>query len=213
MEKITNLLLVGGGGHCLSVIESIESTGLFNIIGISDNPERMGESVLDYKIMISDNEILNLKVDDLKCIITIGQIKTPIPRIQAYNFLKQNNLSIATIIDPGSIVSKRSTIEEGTVILRNSFINSGVKIGYNCIINTGAIIEHSSIIGNHVHISTGTIVNGDCNIGDRCFVGSGAIISNGLSVCPDTIIGAGCIVLSDIKVPGTYLGNPARRIK
>lgn len=213
MEKLTNLLLVGGGGHCLSVIESIESSGLFNIIGISDSPERVGMSIMDYKIIVSDNEIPHLMVDNLQCLVTIGQIKTSGPRIQAFNFLKTNNLSIATVFDRNSIISKRSTIEEGTVVLRNSFINSGVLIGHNCIINTGAIIEHSSVIGNHVHISTGAIVNGDCKIGDRCFVGSGAIIANGLSVCPDTLIGAGSFVLGNIQVPGTYLGNPARRIK
>ncbi len=213
MEKKTNLLLLGGGGHCLSVIESIESTGLFNIIGISDTPDRVGKSILDYKILVSDDQIPNLRIENLKCLITIGQIRTAEPRILAYNFLKNNMHVLATIIDRHSMVSERSSINEGTVILRNSFINSGVVIGHNCIINTGAIIEHSSIIGNHVHISTGAIVNGDCNIGDRCFVGSGAIISNGISVCSDTIIGAGCIVLVDIEVPGTYLGNPARRIK
>jgi sugar O-acyltransferase (sialic acid O-acetyltransferase NeuD family) len=213
MGNMTNLLLLGGGGHCLSVIESIESTGLFNIIGISDIPERVGTSILGYKVIVSDQDMINLKVDNLQYLITIGQIKTAEPRIQSYSFLKTNNLPVATIIDSSSIVSKRAIIQEGTVVLRHSFINSEVKIGHNCIINSRAIIEHSSLIGNNVHISTGAIVNGDCIIGDRCFVGSGAIISNGVTVCPDSIIGAGSIVLSSIQIPGTYLGNPARRIK
>jgi hypothetical protein len=37
MDK-TRLQLVGGGGHCHSVIESIERTGIFDIVGISEVP-------------------------------------------------------------------------------------------------------------------------------------------------------------------------------
>lgn len=212
MDK-TNLLLVGGGGHCHSVIESAERSGLFNIVGISDLPEMIGNSVSGYKIITSDNEIPNLKFDNLHCLITIGQIKTPAPRKKLYEFLKQNQLKLATIIDSSAIISNRSAIGEGTVVLSKCYVNAGAEIGINCIINTGATIEHDCIVGNHVHISTGVIVNGDCKIGDECFIGSGAIISNGVSIAPGTLIGAGCVILSNIKIPGTYLGNPGRRIK
>lgn len=212
MIEKTNILLVGGGGHCHSVIESIERTQSFNIVGISDIPARVGDSVLNYKVIVSDENIPDLNIDRLNIIITVGQIKSAELRIRLYDFIKGHNLTLPVIIDPDSIISKRSTIGEGTVVLRKSFINSGVVIGHNCIINTGAIIEHDSVIGNHVHISTGVIINGDCKIGDRCFIGSGTVISNGISVCPGTIIGAGSVVLKNIIEPGTYLGNIARKV-
>lgn len=212
MEK-SKLFLIGGGGHCQSVIESIERTNSFIIEGISDVASKIGEYVLDYKISATDETIQHLGINDLLFLITIGQIKTAEPRKKAYNFLKSNNQQLATIIDPGSIVSKRAIIGEGTVILRNSFINAGVEIGVNCIVNTGAIIEHDSKIGRHVHISTGAIVNGDCVIGDESFIGSGAVISNGITIVAGTLVGAGTVVLQNINEPGTYLGNPAKRIK
>ena len=40
-----NLILVGGGGHCKSVIDVAESTG-YNILGILDMPEDVGKQVL-----------------------------------------------------------------------------------------------------------------------------------------------------------------------
>lgn len=211
MEK-PNILLVGGGGHCHSVIECLERSGHYNIIGVSDLPERLGEDVLGYRIITTDKNIPSLEYP-FECIITIGQIKSPLPRIEVYNFLLTNKIKLTTIIDSDAIVSKRATIGAGTVILRQSFINSGVSIGDNCIINSRAMIEHDSIIGNHVHVSTGAIINGNCNIGDGCFIGSGAVISNGVSVKEGTLIGAGCVVLQDVTISGTYLGNPARRIK
>ena len=207
------LVLLGGGGHCRSVIECIESSDTYNIVGISDITENLGKMVSGYPVICDDNTLLNLKTDDLFFLVTIGQIHTPDPRIRAYDFLQKNNLRIATVVDKQSIVSVKATIGQGTVILRNVFINAGVEIGSNCIINTGAIIEHDSLIGNNVHISTGAIINGDCSIGEGCFIGSGAIISNGVTIAPYTLVGAGSIILKSIKTVGTYFGNPARRIK
>lgn len=37
-----NLILVGGGGHCKSVIDVAESAG-YTILGILDRPEEVGE--------------------------------------------------------------------------------------------------------------------------------------------------------------------------
>lgn len=212
MDK-TNLLLVGGGGHCRSVIESAERSGLFNIVGISDLPELLGTNVSGYEVVTSDENITQLNIENLHCLVTIGQIKTPAPRKKLFELLKSNKLKLSKVIDPSAIVSPRSQIGDGTVVLSKCLVNSGAKIGENCIINSGAMIEHDSIIGNHVHISTGVIINGDCYIGDECFIGSGAVISNGVSIASGTLIGAGCVIMSNIKIPGTYLGNPGRRIK
>ena len=37
------IILIGGGGHCKSMIEVIESAGKFQIIGIVDVAEKVGE--------------------------------------------------------------------------------------------------------------------------------------------------------------------------
>jgi ribosomal protein S18 acetylase RimI-like enzyme len=52
-----NLILIGGGGHCKSVIDVVESAG-YNILGVVDMPEEVGKSVLDYKVIGTDDDIL-----------------------------------------------------------------------------------------------------------------------------------------------------------
>ena len=47
-EKI---VLIGGGGHCHSVIDVIEQTNKYEIIGIVDTKENIGKKVLDYEII------------------------------------------------------------------------------------------------------------------------------------------------------------------
>lgn len=212
MDK-KKIILVGGGGHCISVIESLERSGNYIIAGISDLKERVGESISGHQILLEDHQLHALIREDIEFLITIGHIKSPLLRMLTYDRLKSINAKFLTLIDPDALVSERAAIGEGTVILRNCFVNAGAQIGVNCIINTGAMIEHTSLIGNHVHISTGAIVNGDCEIGDGCFIGSGAMISNGVKICPGTLIGAGSVVFRDISVSGTYMGNPVRFLK
>ena len=51
-----NLILVGGGGHCKSVIEAAESAG-YNILGVLDTPENVGKQVLAYSVIGTDDDI------------------------------------------------------------------------------------------------------------------------------------------------------------
>ena len=45
------LILIGGGGHCKSVIEAAESAG-YSILGILDMPEDVGNEVLPGYMLI-----------------------------------------------------------------------------------------------------------------------------------------------------------------
>ena len=165
-----NLILVGGGGHCKSVIDVAESAG-YNILGILDMPEDVGKKVLDYKVIGTDDDIPQY-VDKAEFVITVGFIKNPTTRIKLYNKVKAAGGRLATIIASTAHVSKYAELGEGTVIMHQAFVNAGAKIGDNCIINTFVNIEHDAEVGNQCHISTGTMVNGECKIGENCFIGS-----------------------------------------
>ncbi len=206
------IVLVGGGGHCISCIEAIESTKEWDIIGIVDNVERIGETVLGYKIIGSDNDLKSLVKRCNAAIITVGQIKSVKIRQQLYLKLIDAGFKLPTIVASTARVSHYTELGDGTIVLHNVFINANVHIGVNCIINTGAIVEHDTTIGSHCHISTGVITNGGCHIGEGCFLGSGAVLCNGVTVGDSIILGAGSIVVSDLIESGTYVGCPARKI-
>lgn len=202
-----NLILVGGGGHCKSVIDVAESAG-YNILGILDMPEDVGKQVLDYKVIGTDDDI-PLYVDKAEFVITVGFIKNSATRIKLYNKVKEAGGKLATIIASTARVSKYSIIGEGTVVMHQAFVNAGAHIGANCIINTFCNIEHDAQIGDQCHISTGTMVNGDCKVGDRCFIGSQSVLSNGITIGEDIIVGAASFVRKSISAKGIYSGNPA----
>ena len=211
MVQMKPLILIGGGGHCKSVIEAAESVNR-EIKGILDLPDYLGSECLGYKVIGTDDNISKF-VDDCEFIVTLGFIKNPTPRIRLHKLVEKHGGKFATIIASTAHVSKYANIGYGTVILHHATVNAGAIIGNFTIINTAANIEHDACIGNYSHISTGTMLNGDCKIGEACFIGSGTVVNNGIEITNNCIVGSGSLVNSNISNPGTYIGTPIRRIK
>tara|TARA_B100001250_G_scaffold93253_1_gene77713 strand:+ start:3893 stop:4456 length:564 start_codon:yes stop_codon:yes gene_type:complete len=179
-----NLYLIGGGGHCNSCIDVIEQEAKYDIKGIFDLPDKIGEKVLDYKIIDSDKNIKKYINEDNFFLVTLGQIGIADKR------LKYHNLNLATIISPRSYVSNHCSIGKGTIIMHDVVINANAIIGNNCIINTKALIEHDAIIGDNCHISTSAIINGNVKVGHESFIGSGAVTNNNISIPPKSFVKA-----------------------
>ena len=58
------IILIGGGGHCRSVIDVIEQEGQYKIVGIIDKAELFGTDVLGYPVFGSDLDIENLDLEN-----------------------------------------------------------------------------------------------------------------------------------------------------
>ena len=186
------LILLGGGGHCKSVIDVAESAG-YTILGILDKPELVETKVLDYKIIGTDDDIPQY-VDTAEFMITVGQIKSPAIRQKLVSLVMRAGGKFATIIASDAYVSNYATIGAGTVIMHKAVVNADAHIGEHCIINTMANIEHEVQVGGFCHISTGVMVNGNCVIGNEVFIGSGSVLYNGIAVLDKAVIPAGSIV-------------------
>ena len=205
--KNKSLILVGGGGHCKSVIDVAESAG-YKIHGILDLSDKVGQTVLGYPIIGSDDQICEY-ADDYLFIVTLGHIKDPSQRIKLHQRIKDADGTLATLISPTAHVSRYSFIGEGTVIMHHAMVNADARIGRGCIINSCANIEHDVVIGDYCHISTGAMINGQCNIGSGTFIGSGTVMVNNTSIPSDCIIAAGSLVRKTLSLRGIYSGNPS----
>lgn len=188
------LLLIGGGGHCKSVIDVIEQENIYTIAGIIDQKEFFGQKVLEYDIIGNDDDLENLFQKYKYAIVSVGQIKSPYLRIELCSRLKEIGFELPVIISPRAYVSKHATIGAGTVIMHDALINVNATIGENCIINTKALIEHDSKIGDHCHISTGAVLNGGTIIGEGTFFGSNAVSKEYVSIAKGSFIKAGSTV-------------------
>lgn len=206
-----DLILVGGGGHCRSVIEAAESAGR-KIRGILDLPQFVGTEVSGYKVIGSDDDI-PAYVEDCEFLVTLGSIENSVPRQKLLRRIKEAGGELATVVASTAFLSPRACVGAGTVLLHQSVVNAAANVGESVIINTGAIIEHDAVVGDLTHVSTGAKVNGACRVGARCFVGSGAVMVQGVSLTDDSFLGAGSLLAKNAVEAGTYVGFPARKIK
>lgn len=188
------LILVGGGGHCKSCIDVIEQLDNFEIAGILDAPAKVGQLIMGYPIIGSDDMIEDFVAKGYSFVITVGQVRTAEPRVRLYSKLTALNADLPILIAPNAHVSAHSKVGKGTVILNYALVNGDTEVGVNCIINTRALVEHDSKVGDHCHISTGAILNGAVTVGDRTFMGSGSVARE-LAVIPaDSFIKAQSLV-------------------
>lgn len=194
-----NLALIGGGGHCCSCIDVIESVNMWKIEAIVDLPEKHGKRCLDYKINASDDDLPALVKEGFSFLITLGQIKTPQKRKLIFDRLKALNAHFPVITSPTAYVSKYAFISEGTVVLHHAIVNVGARIGNNCIINTKALIEHDAVISDHCHIATSAIINGGVKVGEGSFIGSQAVIKENTEIGNLSIVGVGARIVKNIN--------------
>ncbi len=208
--KQSQIILVGGGGHCKSCIDVIELENKYKIAGIIDLPALLGQKILGYEIIANDDDIANLAKKGHNFLITLGYMGGSSRRNELYKLIKRNGGELPSIISPFAHVSTHAKIGEGTIIMHNCILNTDAIIGNNCIINTKALIEHDTIVGNNCHISTDVNLNGNCKVDNNIFIGSAATIKNGVTICSNTVIGAGSLILKSILNEGQYYGNPVK---
>lgn len=186
-----DLFLIGGGGHCVSVIDVIEQTEKFNIQGILDVKEKVGSKVLNYPVIGTDRELEKLKAKDRYFLITLGQIQSADLRMMLFSNGTDIGLNWATVVSPLAYISKHAKIGEGTTVMHGVLVNAGAVVGRNCILNTKSLIEHEAQIHDHCHIATGAIVNGQCEVGAESFVGSLSVLRQNLVLPPKSFVQAG----------------------
>ena len=195
---MSDLLLIGGGGHCRSCIDVIEAEGQYRIRGIVQPLSGETDGILGYPVLGLDEDLPFLLQETAQALVTVGQIRSPEIRIRLYELLKQSGGKLPKIVSPFAYCSKYAEMEEGTIVMHGAIVNAGANIGANCIINSQAMIEHDVIVADHSHVSTGARVNGGVTIGKGSFIGSGAIIKEGITIGENVIIGAGQVVLRDV---------------
>jgi len=190
-----NIILIGGGGHCKSVIDVIEQEGRFEIVGIVDKPDLLGSNVLGYPVIGSDSDLDSLAKRYQYALITVGQIKSPSLRIKLFDLAINAGFTLPNIISPNAYVSKHLTIGKGVVVMHNAMVNASASIGDNCIINSKALIEHDCLISKHCHISTNATINGGVTVDSGCFVGSSATTKELIIISENSFIKAGSLIM------------------
>ena len=116
-----------------------------------------------------------------------------------------------SFVGPFCEIQQGVRIGERTKIQSHSFVCELVTIGNDCFIGHGVMFINDTF-------ADGGPARGDASkwrsttIGHHVSIGSNATIMP-VDICDHVVIGAGAVVTKSITEPGTYVGNPARKLK
>lgn len=204
------MLIAGAGGHAIETLDVLlEYTPKEHIAFFDD--------VTDAKIVHDFFPVLKSQLEVSKWFSTKNEFCLGVGKVQSrqnlYQILKAFGGELVGVRSSHVEISSFSRIDRNADIFKHVFISSLTEVGMGTLINTGAKIHHHVKVGKFCEISPGVTLLGGVTIGDECTIGSSVVILPKISVCSKAIIGAGAVVIRNITESGTYVGNPARKIK
>ena len=224
MPENRKILLIGAGGHCKSVLDSLISLSCYDVIRLVDKvktgiipdhePEDLTSILKVVAVVGDDNDLERLYAEGYTdAFITIGSVGDITLRNNMYLILKQIGFHIPNIIDKSSIVSPFAVLGEGVFIGKNAVVNAEARIGNCTIINSACVIEHECTIGDFVHCAPGSILCGKVHVEAGSHIGAGSVIKQGIHIGADCMIGMGSVVLKNIRPGVIAFGNPCKEVE
>lgn len=198
-------ILIGGGGHALSLMEILTDIGqLEGYADLRPNP------LMPIAYLGTDEEIQS-KYSPEEFDIHVTFVYTSEVSLQPRRCIieRYKQYHSHTFCALSALVTTHSVLDEGCAVMEKAVVNRS-QIGKNTVINTGAIIEHGCEIGDNCFIGPGATICGGVSIGENTFIGAGTVVRDEVSIAPACIIGMGSLVTSDITEAGVYYGRPAK---
>ena len=127
MKKI---VLIGGGGHCASVLDCILSKNEYKEVVIVDSNLPVKSQIMNCPVVGDDRKLAELKNSGFDhAFITVGSIKSTAIRRKLYQLARSLEFVFPVICDPSARVSDNSTLGAGTFVGKNAVINAKALVG------------------------------------------------------------------------------------
>ena len=203
-------MLIGGGGHFRSVLDTLKTLDIYDELGVVDDPALIHEGC-SVPVVGRDEDIPALFSNGWKeAFVTVGSVRATSKRRMLYEMVKKYGIVLPVIVDPSAVVSTEVVIGEGTYIGKGAIVNTGARIGTCAIINTGSIIEHDCKVGDFVHVGSGATLCGEVEIGDCSHLGAGSVVRQCVHIGSSVTIGLGSVVVKNIGDQRIAYGNPCK---
>lgn len=201
MREKRKIVLIGGGGHCRSVLDVTLRINAFDEIVITDSGIPAGTQIMGCEVVGGDERLPQLFEEGFRYAFpAVGSIEDTDLRQTLFRRASKIGFLFPNLVDPSAVIGTDVTFGYGIFVGKQAVVNAGTVIEDMAIINTGAVIEHGCHIGSFSHISVGAALCGGVSVENGVFVGSHATAVQGTRIGRGSVIGAGALVLGD--VPG-----------
>ena len=201
------LVIIGAGGHALSVADAALSSGWTAISFYS--PDGKGPTPSVGQVLSS---LESLEITKTAFALGVGPNHD---REDAWEEVVKHfpHAQLTSVIHATSWVSPLSIIRDGAVILAQASVGPGSAVGLGALLNTGASLDHDSSLESFGSLGPGARTGGHVHIGERTMVGMQAGIVQRVTVGSDSVIGAHSLVRQDVESNAVAWGSPAKFMK
>ena len=208
VKRMTRRLgIIGAGGHGKVAADVAQRCGWDEVVFFDDRAESGPFEHAHWQVVDHPGEI-----ESYRCNAIFVAIGNAMARQQWCERVVELALPLASLVDPGAIVSEYAQIEPGVLIVAGAVINVDSQVRRGAIVNTRASVDHDCIVGAYSHICPATALAGGVIVGERSWIGIGSQVKQSVTIGSDVMVGAGSTVLSDIPDSVTVVGTPARQI-
>lgn len=201
-------VIVGAGGHAVSVAEAVLAAGYGLVAFTSDRG--VGDTLLGRPILngVPDEHLAHGGI----VVLAIGDNSTRQRVWEALQAAAQPG-TFPAIVHPSASVATAALIGDGTVVMQGAIVGNGAVVGIGCIVNTGSVLEHQCQLSDFASLAPRAVTGGRVVIGKRTAVSIGATVKHGVAIGADSVVGAASYVHDDIPSGVVAYGVPARIIR
>jgi len=206
MTKNKKIILFGAGGHGKVVLDVINMSGNYSVLGFIDDGYSH-KAFCGLPVFRDHSRYIRELGEDVEVIICVGDNRI---RADKAALLRKMGLRIGKAIHPKSVIAADARIGYGATVMAGAIINPNARIGPLCIINTGAIVDHDCVVGKAVHLCPGVTLAGEVTVGEFSTIHPAAVIGRGVRIGANVTVGAGSVVITNVPDRRFVCGIPAK---
>jgi sugar O-acyltransferase (sialic acid O-acetyltransferase NeuD family) len=208
MNNLPAMIIIGSGGHAVSVANVALSAG-YKIAYFVDK-RKIGLSLLGINIIGNISDLDNNSEFDYSIAVGDNHLREKIYQefLKKYGYIK-----FPSLVHHSAVISHFSKIKDGTVVMPGAVVGPNSTIGKFCIINTHSSIDHDCVMSDFSSLAPGAVTGGTVEIGFRSSIAIRAVINQGINVGEDCILGASSYLKDNLPDNSVAYGAPAKVIR
>jgi acetyltransferase EpsM len=197
------VLVYGGGGHGLTLIDALRVIPDFEVAGVIDAALEAGSVLLDVPVLGGDDAVAAAMADGIAAAVNaVGAIEDLSVRAAIFDRLLAFGLRCPAVVHPAAWLDPSATVADGAHVLAQAYVGATATVGFGAVVNTATVVSHGCTVGACVNLSPGALLAGDVRVGDRALIGMGATVNVGLTVGAGAVVGNGATVKADVPDGG-----------
>ena len=209
-----NVLIFGASGHGSVVLDCLERSNDYRVVGFIDSFKKKGTKNNGYEVLGTEYDLryITERYNVHAGVIAIGDNWER--QKMAERIVKISpDFDFINVIHSSAILGKDVILGKGIVVLPGVIVNANSRIGDHCMLNTRASLGHDGIMDSFSSLAPGVCTGGYLKLGRGSAISLGTLVIQNISIGSESVIGAGSLVLKNIPDQVLAFGSPAEVIR